>query len=138
MDKKSLAGYKFTPDLSEAIEYLKSFGHQEGLTYEINIHGSLKDFHFPASKVVVRVNDEVYYKFDFSTRCFAAYKPEPVELYFAYWEQIALYQYLHAFPNIPSSWPEAERKIRARRGDPLKALREAWENHAKVEIIFGE
>ena len=137
MDKKSLAGYKFTPDVDEAIAYLKSCGYQEGLSFEINVHGSLKDFYFSAPKATVRVDGEVYYVFDFSTRCFGAFKPQPVELYFAHWEQVALYQYLRAFPNIPTSWPEAERKIRSRRGDPLKLLREAVENKRDIKITFG-
>ncbi len=140
MTKKMLAAYKYTRDVSEAIKFLERFEQQEDLQIEINIKGDIGDFYSLAPKVDVSIDGAICYRFNFACRAFAvAGQVHDVwtNFYLAYWEQVALYQYLHAFPNIPSSWPEAERKIRSRRGDPLKLLREAAQNKRDIKITFG-
>jgi hypothetical protein len=138
MSKKMLTAYKYTPDVAEAIKFLEKFSHQEGLQIEINIKGDIKDFYFLTPKIDISIDNTVCYRFNFACNAFAAGAQDIwTNFYLAHWEQVALYQYLHAFPNIPSSWPEAERKIRLRRGDPLKLLREAVENRRDIKIIFG-
>lgn len=140
MSKKTLAAYKYTPDVDEAIKFLERFKHREGLQIEINIKGDIKDFYFLTPKIDISIDDVIRYRFNFAYNDFAIGAPGHdawTSFYLAYWEQVALYQYLHAFPNIPTSWPEAERKIRTRRGDPLKLLREAAQNKRDIKITFG-
>lgn len=140
MNKKSLAAYKCTCDADEAAKFLERFRHQEGLLIEINIKGDIGDFFSLSPRVDVSIDNVTCYRFDFACRAFAINEQGHdiwSNFYLAYWEQVALYQYLHAFPNIPSSWPEAERKIRSRRGDPLKLLREATQNKRDIKITFG-
>jgi hypothetical protein len=140
MNKKTLAAYKYTRDVNEAIKFLERFRHREGLQIEINIKGDIGDFFSLAPKVDVSIDNVTCYRFNFACRAFAVGEQGHdiwTNFYLAHWEQVALYQYLHAFPNIPTSWPEAERKIRSRRGDPLKLLREAVENKRDIKITFG-
>lgn len=140
MAKKMLAAYKYTPDVSEAVKFLERFGYREGLQIEINIKGDAGDFFSLSPKVDVSIDGVPCYRFNFASCVFAVNEQGHdiwTNFYLAYWEQVALYQYLHAFPNIPSSWPEAERKIRSRRGDPLKLLREAAQNKRDIKITFG-
>lgn len=140
MGKKSLAAYKYTRDVDEAAKFLERFRHQEGIQIEIIIKGDIGDFFSLSPKVDVSIDNVTCYRFDFACHTFITSEQGHdvgTSFYLAYWEQVALYQYLHAFPNIPLSWPEAERKIRSRRGDPLKLLREAVENKRKVKVTFG-
>lgn len=138
--KKTLAAYKYTSDVDEAVKFLTKFGNQKGLQIEINIKGDIKDFYFLTPRIDVSIDDVTCYRFNFACHAFNVGEQGHdiwTSFHLAYWEQVALYQYLHAFPNIPSSWPEAERKIRTRRGDPLKLLREAVENRRDIKITFG-
>lgn len=140
MTKKMLAAYKYTRDVSEAIKFLERFEQQEDLQIEINIKGDIGDFYFLTPKVDVSIDGAICYRFNFACRTFIMSEhghDVGTSFYLAYWEQVALYQYLHAFPNIPSSWPEAERKIRSRRGDPLKLLREAAQSKRDIKVTFG-
>lgn len=140
MSKKMLAAYKYTCDVSEAVKFLERFKHREGLQIEINIKGDIGDFFSLSPKVDVSIDNVICYRFNFACRAFAVGEQGHdtwTNFYLAYWEQVALYQYLHAFPNIPASWPEAERKIRLRRGDPLRLLREAAQNKRDIKITFG-
>lgn len=140
MMKKTLAAYKYTSDVGEAVNFLTKFGNQKDLQIEINVKGNIKDFYFLTPKIDVSIDDATCYRFNFACRAFTVNEQGHdvwTSFHLAHWEQVALYQYLHAFPNIPSSWPEAERKIRTRRGDPLKLLREAAENRRDIKITFG-
>ena len=140
MTKKMLATYKFTHDVSEAVKFLERFKHQEDLLIEIIIKGDIGDFFSLSPKVDVSIDNVTCYRFDFACHTFITSgqgHDVGTSFYLAHWEQVALYQYLHAFPNIPLSWPEAERKIRSRRGDPLKLLREAVESRRDIKITFG-
>lgn len=134
----SIRGFLYTPDVNNAIKYLQTFYGQDDVGFEITVKGKPKSFTFDKPIVTVYFDKLPYYFLDFNKGAFKCLDGDGVSFYLSYWEQVALYTYLKGYPNVPPTWKEAERKIRARRGDPLKAFREAQKRHFTMQVSFSE
>ena len=130
-----LCNYLQTRDKNQMMDFIKSIPDE--CTVEITVHSEQRKL--KASRVQIRIDDELVYDFDFVKKEYHNFKrfSGDGQFYLTDAEAFALNLYVCNLSCetavVPHWWPYAERNI-ARHSDPLADLRVAQEQRRKIVV----